>query len=149
MYCIDVQGGDKKGTNRLSPISNHHHLSSNLSLSLSQGVPLMFPPLAAGGHGTPIALANFLRHLSIAYGDPNGSGAITHSTARQMLGERRKERWKLKPVHPCARPPVHPSLCTRTFSPFMPGTHDAGGSICRYLSLSANLARLRTAKRVF
>ena len=64
---------------------------SPLTNPLSQGVPLMFPPLAAGGHGTPIALANFLRHLSIAYGNPSGSGAITHSTARQMLGERMSE----------------------------------------------------------
>lgn len=54
---------------------------------VAEGVPLMFPPLAAGGHGTPLALASFLRHLSLAYNNPNGSGCISNSTARQMLGD--------------------------------------------------------------
>ena len=39
---------------------------------VAEGVPLMFPPLAAGGHGTPTALANFLFHLSTAYQNPAG-----------------------------------------------------------------------------
>lgn len=46
---------------------------------------MMFPPLAAGGLGTPAALAEWLRQLSMAYRQPEGCGPISHATARQML----------------------------------------------------------------
>ena len=49
---------------------------------------LKFPSFAAGGLCTPSALLNFLLHLTIAYNTPGGkSGAISHATARLMLGE--------------------------------------------------------------
>ena len=48
---------------------------------------LMFPPLAAGAHGSPRALCRFLYHLARAYRMPAGtkSGPIPHETARTML----------------------------------------------------------------
>ena len=48
---------------------------------------LMFPPLAAGAHGSPQALCRFLYHLARAYRMPAGtkSGPIPHETARTML----------------------------------------------------------------
>jgi len=46
---------------------------------------LMFPPLAAGGLGSPAALADWLRQLAIAYKRPEGCGGIKHTTARKML----------------------------------------------------------------
>jgi len=48
---------------------------------------LMFPGFAAGGHGTPRALARFLGHLAKAYKSASGSGAISHSTAVSMLDQ--------------------------------------------------------------
>jgi len=50
---------------------------------------LMFPPLAAGGHGSPRGLLSFLYHLARAYNLPKGSssGAITRDCARAMLGD--------------------------------------------------------------
>jgi hypothetical protein len=44
-----------------------------------------FPPLAAGGLGTPTALLDWLRQLALAYRRPEGCGAIAHATAVQML----------------------------------------------------------------
>lgn len=53
-----------------------------------QEVPaLAFPPLAAGGLCTPSALATFLCHLAKAYSNPEGSGGISHLTARAMMAE--------------------------------------------------------------
>lgn len=51
---------------------------------------MMFPPLAAGGLGTPRALANFWRQLVDAYHTPGltsspGGSAISHKTAVAML----------------------------------------------------------------
>eukprot|EP00908_Phaeocystis_cordata_P014298 Transcript_25399.p1 GENE.Transcript_25399~~Transcript_25399.p1 ORF type:complete len:451 (-),score=175.48 Transcript_25399:78-1430(-) len=46
---------------------------------------LNFPPLAAGAHGSPAALAAFLYHLASAYRAEAGSGPIAHATARAML----------------------------------------------------------------
>lgn len=48
---------------------------------------LLFPPLAAGGHGTPTALLEFLIHLAKAYKLKKGdkSGPIAHETAVDML----------------------------------------------------------------
>ena len=46
---------------------------------------LMFPPLAAGGLGSPAALAEWLRQLAVAYKRPQGCGPIAHSTALAML----------------------------------------------------------------
>lgn len=48
---------------------------------------LVFPPFAAGGLCTPIALATFLRNLGKAYHEPSGFGGIRHETARLMLGD--------------------------------------------------------------
>jgi len=48
---------------------------------------LMFPGFAAGGHGTPRALARFLGHLAKAYKSVSGSGAISHQTAVSMLDQ--------------------------------------------------------------
>lgn len=45
----------------------------------------MFPAFAAGGMGTAHAMMNFLHHLSRAYQDVDGSGPISHDTARLML----------------------------------------------------------------
>jgi len=49
------------------------------------GGRLMFPPLAAGGLGTPAALLDWLRQLALAYKREEGCGPISHATARQML----------------------------------------------------------------
>lgn len=46
---------------------------------------LMFPPLAAGGLGTPAALAEWLRQLAVAYKRPEGCGKISHESAVKML----------------------------------------------------------------
>lgn len=46
---------------------------------------LNFPALAAGGHGSPAALATFLYHLASAYRAEAGSGPISHATAVAML----------------------------------------------------------------
>ena len=52
-----------------------------------QGTRLMFPPLAAGGHGTPRGLCTFLYHLAQAYNMPSGhtSGAIQSEHVHEML----------------------------------------------------------------
>lgn len=44
-----------------------------------------FPPLSAGALGSAAALADWLRHLCLAYHRPQGSGAISHAAARAML----------------------------------------------------------------
>jgi allantoicase/malate synthase len=49
------------------------------------GGRLMFPALAAGGMGTSAALGNFLAHLGKAWHALEGSGPISHDTARLML----------------------------------------------------------------
>jgi len=49
------------------------------------GGRLSFPPLAAGGLGTPAALLDWLRQLSLAYKRPEGCGPISHATAVLML----------------------------------------------------------------
>ena len=46
---------------------------------------LAFPPLAAGAHGTPAALARVLWHLARARARADGSGPISQRTARLML----------------------------------------------------------------
>eukprot|EP00946_MAST-07B_sp_MAST-7B-sp1_P004151 g4151.t1 len=55
--------------------------------SLVRDTRLMFPPLAAGAHGSPTALCRFLYHLARAYRMPPGakSGPIPHETAKAML----------------------------------------------------------------
>jgi CubicO group peptidase (beta-lactamase class C family) len=52
-----------------------------------EGKRLMFPPLAAGGHGTPRGLCTFLYHLARAYHMPpgKGSGAIMSEHVHEML----------------------------------------------------------------
>lgn len=45
----------------------------------------MFPAFAAGGMGTSEAIGIFLSHLEKAYHDLDGSGSISHDTARIML----------------------------------------------------------------
>jgi CubicO group peptidase (beta-lactamase class C family) len=52
---------------------------------LVKGGRLMFPPLAAGGLGTPAALAEWLRQLAVAYKRPEGCGPISHDSAVTML----------------------------------------------------------------
>jgi allantoicase len=49
------------------------------------GGRLMFPAFAAGGMGTSAALGKFLTHLGEAYHSLEGSGPISHDTARLML----------------------------------------------------------------
>jgi len=49
------------------------------------GGRLCFPPLAAGGLGTPAALLDWLRQLALAYKRPEGCGPISHQTAKQLL----------------------------------------------------------------
>ena len=46
---------------------------------------LSFPPLAAGAHGTPAALARVLWHLGRAHTRAAGSGPISQRTAKLML----------------------------------------------------------------
>lgn len=46
---------------------------------------LMFPAFAAGAMGTAGDMMQFMRHLKRAYRNIEGSGAISHDTARQML----------------------------------------------------------------
>jgi len=50
-----------------------------------EGGRLMFPAFAAGAMSTTDDVAKFLRHLTSAYEDLNGSGPISHDTARLML----------------------------------------------------------------
>lgn len=50
-----------------------------------EGTRKMFPAFAAGSMGTSHAMAHFLEHLETAYHDINGSGGISHDTARLML----------------------------------------------------------------
>ncbi|MES2526396.1 MAG: serine hydrolase [Bdellovibrionota bacterium] len=50
-----------------------------------EGTRKMFPAFAAGGMGTSHAMAKFLHHLEAAYHDVNGSGSLSHDTARIML----------------------------------------------------------------
>lgn len=52
---------------------------------LVEGKRLMFPAFAAGGMGTSAAIAAFLTHLGQAYHSLEGSGPISHDTARSML----------------------------------------------------------------
>jgi malate synthase len=49
------------------------------------GGRLMFPAFAAGAMGTSTAVAHFLTHLGQAYHSLDGSGPISHDTARLML----------------------------------------------------------------
>jgi malate synthase len=49
------------------------------------GGRLMFPAFAAGAMGTSAAMARFLRHLGEAWHQLEGSGPISHDTARLML----------------------------------------------------------------
>jgi malate synthase len=50
-----------------------------------EGSRKMFPAFAAGSMGTSHAMAHFLEHLEKAYHDLEGSGGISHDTARLML----------------------------------------------------------------
>ena len=52
---------------------------------LVQDGRLQFPPLAAGGLGSPLALAEWLRQLALAYKRPEGCGGVSHETAQLML----------------------------------------------------------------
>jgi allantoicase/malate synthase/2-oxo-4-hydroxy-4-carboxy--5-ureidoimidazoline (OHCU) decarboxylase len=49
------------------------------------GGRLMFPAFAAGAMGTSAAMGQFLMHLGQAYQSMEGSGPISHDTARLML----------------------------------------------------------------
>ncbi|MBY0517181.1 MAG: serine hydrolase [Bacteriovoracaceae bacterium] len=49
------------------------------------GDRLMFPAFAAGGMGTSDSVIQFLKHLTTAYQKNDGSGPISHTTARWML----------------------------------------------------------------
>ncbi|KAL1519419.1 hypothetical protein AB1Y20_022942 [Prymnesium parvum] len=88
----------------LSPFFEASGTAVNLGLSFSQVLPgkhyangyrddgsmidegrLCFPPLAAGGLGTPAALLDWLRQLALAYKRPEGCGPISHQTAIKML----------------------------------------------------------------
>lgn len=53
--------------------------------SMVEGSRKMFPAFAAGALGTSHAMAHFLEHLEEAYHNVNGSGGISHDTARIML----------------------------------------------------------------
>lgn len=50
-----------------------------------EGTRKMFPAFAAGSMGTADAMSTFLTHLEKAYRDINGSGGLSHDTARLML----------------------------------------------------------------
>ena len=52
-----------------------------------KGTRLMFPPLAAGGHGTPKGLCTFLYHLARAYHMPpgQGSGGVLSEHVHEMF----------------------------------------------------------------
>src|SRR5690606_7274484 len=50
-----------------------------------EGTRKMFPAFAAGAMGSAHAMAHFLEHLTNAYHDLEGSGGISHDTARVML----------------------------------------------------------------
>lgn len=52
---------------------------------LVEGGRKMFPSFAAGAMGTSHAMAHFLEHLEEAYHHIEGSGGISHDTARIML----------------------------------------------------------------
>ena len=54
-----------------------------------KGTRLMFPPTAAGAHGTPTSLCKFLFHVANAYHLPSGefSGPIPSDSARAMLDD--------------------------------------------------------------
>lgn len=52
---------------------------------LISGGRLMFPAFAAGAMGTSAAMARFLIHLGQAYQSLDGSGPLSHDTARLML----------------------------------------------------------------
>jgi allantoicase len=53
--------------------------------TLVPGGRLMFPAFAAGAMGTSAAMSQFLIHLGRAYQSLEGSGPISHDTARLML----------------------------------------------------------------
>lgn len=63
----------------------HYALGYRADGSLVEDGRLMFPPLAAGGLGSAVAVAEWLKQLALAYARPEGCGAIAHATARQML----------------------------------------------------------------
>ena len=46
---------------------------------------LAFPPIAAGGNGTPSGLSKVLVDLATAYQTTDGSGKISHKTSKLML----------------------------------------------------------------
>lgn len=50
-----------------------------------EGTRKMFPAFAAGSMGSAHAMAHFLEHMEEAYWNLNGSGGISHDTARLML----------------------------------------------------------------
>ncbi|MCM2348532.1 MAG: serine hydrolase [Bacteriovoracaceae bacterium] len=50
-----------------------------------EGTRKMFPSFAAGAMGTAHSMTHFLEHLEKAYHDLQGSGGISHDTARVML----------------------------------------------------------------
>ncbi len=50
-----------------------------------EGTRKMFPSFAAGSMGSAHDMAKFLTHLETAFHDINGSGSISHDTARLML----------------------------------------------------------------
>ena len=50
-----------------------------------EGTRKMFPAFAAGAMSTTHSMAHFLEHLTAAYHAPQGSGGISHDTARLML----------------------------------------------------------------
>ncbi len=50
-----------------------------------EGTRKMFPAFAAGSVGTAKCMSRFLKHLEEAYHNVNGSGGISHDTARLML----------------------------------------------------------------
>lgn len=62
------------------------HIDAETEVRPQDGGRLSFPPLAAGGLTTTAALATFISALAKAYHNPAGCGAISHSTARYMLG---------------------------------------------------------------
>jgi malate synthase len=53
--------------------------------TLVEGTRKMFPSLAAGSMGTSEAMETFLTHLEKAFHDLDGSGPLSHESARLML----------------------------------------------------------------
>lgn len=71
---------------RQENLPNHEYANGHTDDGqLIAGTRKMFPAFAAGSMGSAHAMAHFLEHLTEAYHNIEGSGGISHDTARMML----------------------------------------------------------------